>query len=193
MRVPIAVAVLSDALILAAGDRHDELVCGDSQFTIPSYEGIMQRALASIRGFGQLQAGSAATEYALLLAVIACSVLFGARLIMTSELSAVGKLIPGGDVPSVAANHPTPPPQGMGNPPQFEPVDGSARSPVAVQIGALATLLILGAVAAGALLKTCHRLESELQSAAPNRHSIVRNRNDSRKNGRKFIACYPAV
>ena len=115
----------------------------------------MQIGFASCRRIAQNQSGSAVTEYALLLAVIACSVLFGARLIMTSQQNAYNNLAHIWGVPSDGA---TVPQHATAN----QTADGSRTqqiiaeqgTPIGLQVAALATLLILGAVAAGALVKT---------------------------------------
>jgi CBS domain-containing protein/Flp pilus assembly pilin Flp len=113
------------------------------------------------------QSGSAATEYALLLAVIACSVLFGARLIMTSQQSAMNSLARAWNGTSAGAAN-----QGMRTPApaldgsRTEIVKAEESTSIALQVAALASLLVLGAFAAGALLKTRQRQETELEPGA---------------------------
>jgi CBS domain-containing protein/Flp pilus assembly pilin Flp len=117
--------------------------------------GFMQIGFSSCRRIAQNQSGSAVTEYALLLAVIACSVLFGARLIMTSQQNAYNNLAHVWGVPSNDATGPRP---AMANQTaadsSTQQVIAEPGTPIGLQVAALATLLILGAVAAGALVKT---------------------------------------
>ena len=111
------------------------------------------------------QSGSAVTEYALLLAVIACSVLFGARLIMTSQQSAMNHLARAWNGPSgVAANQETPSPGQSQGGSQTEIAKAEESTPIGLQVAALATLLVLGAFAAAALLKTRRRQETQPES-----------------------------
>ncbi len=128
---------------------------------------IMQISFAFMRRMARDQSGSAVTEFALLLAVIACSVLFGARLIMTSQQSAMNHLARAWNGPSaVAANQKTPSPGQSQGGSQTEIAKAEDSTPIGLQVAALATLLVLGAFAAGALLKTRRRQETEPESVA---------------------------
>jgi CBS domain-containing protein/Flp pilus assembly pilin Flp len=130
----------------------------------------MQIDFAVVRRMFRNQSGSAVTEYALLLAVIACSVLFGARLIMTSQQSAMNHLARAWNGPSgVAGNHETPTPGQSQGSSQTEIAKAEESTPIGLQVAALATLLVLGAFAAAALLKTrrWQAIEPELVAAEP--------------------------